>query len=79
MKIENLSDLERIVSLCRKKGIDSIEIDGIKLSLGSEPTKRPYTRKGTAASQPDSPEHIPTYNDIQTLFWSSGGIPPEGN
>lgn len=38
MKINTLKDLEKVVKLCRKSGIDSIKIDGIELQLGPEPT-----------------------------------------
>jgi hypothetical protein len=40
MKIESLKDLEYLVKLCRKTGIQSIKVDGVELHLGPEPTKK---------------------------------------
>jgi len=45
----NLKELSKIVDLCRKKGVETIEftMDGqpMKLTMGQPPPKRAYVRK----------------------------------
>lgn len=42
MKLESLKDLEKLMIICRKRGIAAIEIDGIKFTLNdSVPTPAP--------------------------------------
>lgn len=49
MKIDNFKDLENLIKLCRKQGIDSIKIDGIELEIGPAP-ERVYKTKSTSKS-----------------------------
>lgn len=46
MTIATLKDLEKVIRLCRKTGVDSIKVDGIEILLGSEPYTdlKPSTR-----------------------------------
>lgn len=37
MKIDTIKQLKSVIELCRKSGIDSIEIDGIKIDFGMSP------------------------------------------
>lgn len=37
MVIQDLKELEKLIKLCRKTGIDTISIDGITFSLGAQP------------------------------------------
>lgn len=39
MKIESLKELQKVIALCRKTGVQSIKVDGIELILGAEPRK----------------------------------------
>lgn len=39
MKIENLKELQRVISACRRLGVQSIKIDSIELHLGELPPK----------------------------------------
>lgn len=67
MKIQSIKDLKQIIALCRKNGVSSIEIDGIKLSLS------PIPGKGTQAPQlpdfssdiPEASLKVPQYNGYQ--------------
>lgn len=65
MKIENLKELHALVKLCRKAGINAIEVDGVKLSLGDAPAPQlgPQDTKDPVVED--------TYNDQDVLFWSS--------
>lgn len=37
MTITDLKDLEKLIKLCRKTGVNAITVDGIQLELGYEP------------------------------------------
>ena len=38
MKIDSFKDLEKLIKLCQKTGVDAIKIDGIEMSI------RPYVK-----------------------------------
>lgn len=65
MVISNIKDLSRLIDLCRKKGIDSVEIDNIKIKLGHLESKK--SRKPEIVSDIES-DHQLTEEDI--LNWS---------
>jgi hypothetical protein len=80
MTIGSLKDLEKLVKLCRKVGIDAIKIDGIELSLATMPYKaskdrslRQYTaaefsQPGISEARIDTPDEL---TDEQLLFYSA--------
>jgi len=41
MNINDFKDLEKVLKLCRKHGVSTIEIDSIKISLDPAPEKDP--------------------------------------
>jgi len=45
LKIDNFKDLERVIKLCRKAGVDSIKIDNVEFHLGAEPYSNKPVRK----------------------------------
>jgi hypothetical protein len=72
MKLENLKDLKGIIALCRKTGVKSIEIDGVKLELGDAP----HRSIKPADATPDTEEitsDVPTAEEM--LFWSTQDAP----
>jgi CO dehydrogenase/acetyl-CoA synthase gamma subunit (corrinoid Fe-S protein) len=81
MKINNLKDLDKLIQLCRKRGVTDITIDGITLTLGMEPVKentkqevfeieqQTYTPGGiTENTKIQIPKEL---TDAELLFWSS--------
>jgi hypothetical protein len=66
MQIQSLLDLKAVVALCRKAGVTSIEVDGIKLVLGDAPAKRQHTR--TERLTHEAQLQPPT--EEQLLMWS---------
>lgn len=73
-EIKNLTDLSKIIDLCRKKGVDSIEIQGIKLSLKHEAPPSNYKKK----KEPEGDVIVESlFTEEDALFWSSAGIPEE--
>lgn len=80
MKIENLKDLQKLIQLCRKLGVDAFEVGDIKMNLGPEPIKYKASPKQTvqAALAPGGiTEDTKIETDVltaeQMLFWSSQG------
>lgn len=68
MTITNIKELSRLIDLCRKKGIESVEIDNIKLKLGRiEP-------KLNKKDKTPELQAMPELSDEDYLFWSSDGV-----
>lgn len=72
MKIETLKQLESLIDLCSKKGVETVKVDGIELTL-REVVKTKRIRRGKDNIQePQTPEEA-------ALFWSSmPRLPVEG-
>jgi hypothetical protein len=64
MTINNIKDLSKLIDLARKKGLESIEVDGIKFKLGHKETKH-------KSAQGPELESVETYSDEEILHWSS--------
>ena len=60
------TELTKIIDLCRRKGIKSIEIEGLKMELNDEAPPSNYKRKESQGS--DKPEKTLTEEDF--LMWS---------
>ena len=75
MDVKNLSDLNKIAVLCRKRGIESIKIgaDFIEFKLSPDAPASTYKRKQDAVDE--NIETVPAYSEDAALFWSSSGIP----
>lgn len=63
MKIDSLKDLEKLVKLCRKLGIDAVEIGDLKFNLGQPPQT---IRKNQIVQSmfSDADIKIPKYNPV---------------
>lgn len=68
MKVENLKDLKALIKLCRQMGVDNIEVDGVKLALGTEPLRPTKLVQEPTAEQADT-----VYTDEQIALWSVNG------
>lgn len=71
MEIKNHADFAKFVDLCRKKGVKSVEFQGLKLELRDETPPSNYKKKKELEVQPDYVPVEGVYNDEQALFWSS--------
>lgn len=81
MKIDTIRDLEKIIRICRKTGVDIIKIGDIEIVLGkaTAPTriKRPSTTKPLPGINEDTPIDIPDaiesdeLTEDQLMFGSS--------
>ena len=65
MKIDSLKELEAAIKVCRKHGVTSLEIDGIKLQL-LELQNESEVQQDQSAARP-----IVQYTDEELLTWSS--------
>lgn len=63
MVISNIKELSKLIDLCRKKGIDALEIDNIKFKLGPLEPKIKDRSPDLSQSAQVSGEDL--------LFWSS--------
>lgn len=62
------NELAKIIDLCRKKGVKSIEIEGLKLELHEEAPPSNYKRKLELTPSSEKPEKEFTEEDY--LLWS---------
>lgn len=83
MQLESLKDLEKLVKLCRKLGVDKIEVDGVKVELGAPP-EIVDSRKNRISNLQENQVFIPggidqdtridmpdELTEEQKMFWSS--------
>ncbi len=71
MNVDNLKDLERLVKMCRRTGVDKITVDGITIEMGAEPV---VSSKATAADTADDaakPKELGTLTEEQLLYYSA--------
>lgn len=79
MKVNDIKDLKKLIDLCRRTGVEAIEVDGVKMNLGSAPTVIYKDNKKTTDQTVYTPggitedTQIPTdvMTDEQMLFWSA--------
>lgn len=90
MTVKDLKDLEKVIKLCRRMGIEAIEVDNVKLNLG--PAPKPVTQHSVASDFPEASMKIPQYTATsgdpdaitsdeltpeQLLMWSSAEAPTD--
>lgn len=70
MAFPDVKQLDKIIQLCRKRGVKSIKIDNVELTLSeSEPVRHKASAKKASADPSESFESdSPT--DDELLFWS---------
>lgn len=77
MKIDDLKTLEKVLALCIKKGVSTIEIDNLKIEISAPPKRTRSIKPQLQELEPINLE--PTME--QLLNWSvrATGEPSEGN
>lgn len=86
MKIESLKQLQQLIALCQKTGVQSIKVDGIELELGNIPAVTSSKPKSlTSSNEPSMFDpgtimvpasiqddvEVTQLDEEQMLFWSS--------
>lgn len=63
MKIADLKQLDRLLALCQKRGVTSITVDGVNLTLAPKVDKRvPTVRSVDTTVFPEASLTVPQYN-----------------
>jgi len=85
MKLETIKDLEKVIKLCRKLGVDAIKVDGVEFALGREPVRAkasvPYAGQELSLMPngitEDTKIEVEGLTDEQLMFYSAvqGEIP----
>lgn len=76
--INNITDLARLLKLCRKQGVTEIELGcGLKLKLGELPYERGENAQDPDVTDPYSGFPEGELTPEQLLFYSSGGLPQD--
>lgn len=70
----DIKNLERYLKICRKYGIEEFKLGEISFKLSKDPPESRYKQKQTPIETLNT---IPSYDDIQTLLWSTGGMPDD--
>lgn len=81
MKIETIRDLDKVIALCRKRGISAIKIDNIEFALDASTPVRANKTKAeqshnftshaiSAETKIDLPDEL---TEDQLLFYSAAG------
>ena len=67
--IKDLSELDKLLKLCRKRGVTDLKLGDIELKLGALPE-----RKGQQSEEEgDEPEMPDALSPEQMVFFSAGG------
>jgi hypothetical protein len=65
MNLPDLKQLDKVIALCRKRGVSEITVGDITLKLGVKPSKAPKHEELPMEEQ---------VSDEELLFWSSGNL-----
>ena len=76
MNLPDLKQLDKLIALCRKRGIKSVQIDNLKIELGDAPEQR-STKKAQAISQVEEDFESDALTDEQLLHWSVTNLPSD--
>ncbi len=82
MQLPDLKELGKVIDLCRKKGVQNIELPGgLRLELGPEPEQKQKTRnqepEETDPNDPFASFPVGELTPTQLMFYSSGGLPED--
>lgn len=76
--IESLKDLEKLLKLCRKQGVQEIELGTVKLKLGDLPVELAGSQRVIEdAEDPYRNFPVGELTPEQLMFYSSGGKPED--
>ena len=64
--IKDLSELQKLLKLCRKQGVTDITLGDVTIKFGDAP-------KRNAADESDEEPEVETLTPEQLMFYSAGG------
>lgn len=75
MNLPDIKHLDKIIALCRKRGVQAIKIDNVEITLGEAPA--PERKHRAKSTQIDSSPQGEIASDMLSpedlMFWSVGG------
>jgi hypothetical protein len=66
MIVKDLKDLQKIIQLCRKTGVESIKIDNVEFHLGALPKATKRNKNIDLEAFPESNIKIPQFTPVTT-------------
>lgn len=75
MIVDSLKDLEKLLKLCRKQGVQEIDIHGVKIKLGDLPIESTALAAAEESSNPYANFPDGELSPEQLAFYSVGGLP----
>ncbi len=75
MQLPDLKELDKLIALCRKRGVSVVKMGELELTLSdSAPASKPRGKAAKKAHEaPGDPESFDLLSDEEKLFWSVGG------
>ncbi len=72
MTLPEIKQLDKIIALCRKRGVSEITVEGVTIKLGDAPVKRNRQAKGPSKPfhQDDNRVETSELTPEQLLFYS---------
>lgn len=68
MKIENLKELQKVIALCQKSGVQSIKIDGIEMVITLKHNAKSNKKQLDYSTDfPEASIPVPQYNDTSEV------------
>lgn len=68
----NPKDLDKLAKVCRKYGIKSLSVDGVKISIEFDGTIQPLPSRAKTAQLTENIDN-PELSEEELLLWSSSG------
>jgi hypothetical protein len=81
MNLPDLKQLDKVIALCRKRGVKSIKIDNVELTLSEDaPAKQTRKKSNTKEAEQvsatvDTAFESDSPTEDELLFWSSVQVP----
>ncbi len=71
MKLKNLKELEKVMDLCRAKGVPEITIDGVHMRFDDVPAPKTQTLVDKPTTDSIVTEGYDNFTDEQIATWSA--------
>lgn len=77
----DLKNLDKIIALCRKRGVSEITIEGVTVKLGDAPGKKTPRKSTNLGNFSGGAENVETdgLSDMDLLLWSSTPLVTDEN
>ena len=73
--IQNIKDLEKLLRLLRKQGVQDFEMGDIKLKLGELPQERVAAQEQEIDDNPYKDFPTGMLTETQAMHYANGGVP----